>query len=326
MIPIQIRDHERSALNILKPAIESALYQAGISIEIPDEYTGVLGFYDHNLKINKISYAAIEEFDLPLLRTWYKYGQYEPYDELRPKNLSVADNSENAYIPSKQRTDVTQDDITEYLLNRDLEELFNKSKFEFLIDNYKEWDPEPYTNTYIASTNIIRVLEKLNDYESEEIIDSVDDIRPEFKQASLDMRYDLENIDTFDDDLYEHCKSYLIELENTLRYVDETSEISEEQIDTIKQARNIYHEYVWPWAALNISLDKIKGPHQSARDFGVAGENILKSDMSKYNTQLTGWKTELESHNLSVHITSSQQSRLDDSRIGELHKATLIEE
>jgi len=322
MIPIQIRDNERAAIQLLKPALESALYESKIDLDIPEEYTGVRGFYEDNLKINKLAYAAIEEYNLPLIRTWYKYGQYEPYDEIDPKALDIGDNSKDAYIPSSLKTDVTQGRIKDYLLDRDLPSMFEKELFEFLIDNYEEWDPEPYTNTYIASTKIIRVLEDLQQPEENVILDA-GDLRRVFKQASIDLRYDLESIETFDDELYEHAQNYLLDLEDALRVIDETSELNEEQMETISEARKVYHQYVWPWAALQISLDKAKGPTESREDFDSGGRAMLKEDKGTYETYLTGWETRLQEQNLRPGFAKRQKEYSPPDAVRKLQRAAL---
>lgn len=310
MIPIQVRDKERTALELLKPALESALHDANIKFEIPTQYTGVRGFYEHNLKINKLAYAAIQEFDLPLVRTWYKYGQYEPYDDLRPKSLEIADRSSSSevYVPSGLKTDVTQEDITNFLLGRDLKSTFEKGLFDFLIENYREWQPEPYTDTYVASTRVIYVLENLAQSDNENLINRVGDLRKELKQASIDLRYDLESIDTFNDEIHAHAEEYLTNLEDALITVDETSEVTDDQIDTIIEARKVYHEFVWPWAALSISIDRAEGPKESLKEFTTSGEDIIKQDKKSYDTYLTGWETELENNDLKPDLSQYQST------------------
>ncbi|MDL0121796.1 hypothetical protein [Halobacterium salinarum] len=318
-----MRDTERTAIQLLKPAMETALYEADVELTIPSRYTGVRGFYEDNLKVNKLAYAAIEEFDLPLLRTWYKYGQYEPYEEIDPKALEVGDNSDDAYVPSSLRTDVTQGDITEYLLERDLDEMFDKDLFDFLIENYREWDPEPYTDTYIASTEIIQVLEGIKQDNEKSLITNAGKRRKKLKQASIDLRYDLKSIETFDDELHEHAQTYLADLEDILRWVDETSEVSDEQLNTIKEARKAYHQYVWPWAAMQISLDKAKGPVESKQNFDESGMEILNEDKSSFNTYLTGWDTRLRDQNLKPRFSNRSSGYTAPESLKKLQQAAL---
>lgn len=308
MIPIQVREKDEQALSVLKPALETAVYEADVELEIPAHYTGVRGFYDHNLKLNKLAYAAIEEFDLPLIRTWYKYGQYEPYEELRPKQLEPHSHryEDEAYVTSGQRKTVYLEDLIEFLLDLDLESIFEQEVFEFLISNYKGWDPAPYTDAYVASTRIIRVLEEIHFAEPEDLLASVGDLHSEFQDASIDLRYELKSIDEFDDEIHDHIAAFLRGLEDALRQIDETSSVEAEKKATLAKSRRVYHGYVWPWAALTISIDRAKGPANRIEDFREGGRDMLQTDKDDYETHLKGWTTELGESGLTVDWGTNQ--------------------
>ena len=321
-VPIQIRDKEQASLDLLKPAVETALHEAEVKLEIPSSYTGVTGFYDHNLKINKIAYAAIEEFDLPLLRTWYRYGQFEPYDQLRPKSLNIGDNSRDAYVPSSLKTDVTQGRIVKYLLNRGLEATFEQPLFDFLIENYKQWEPEPYEDAYVASTRIIRALENINEANQGKILANISGLRRDVKQASIDLRYQFNSIRTFESPLQNHIEAYLSDLEHTLMKIDETSELGSNQVETLQQSRNVYHESVWPWAAINISIDKARGPENSLPGFRESGKAMLDDRKRSYQTHLKGWRASLKEEDFKPSFESYKKAvRPTPEAIQNLQKA-----
>jgi hypothetical protein len=308
MIPIQVREKDKQALSVLKPALETALYEADVELDIPTEYTGIRGFYDHNLKLNKLAYAAIEKFELPLIRTWYKYGQYEPYEQLRPKQLEPHNHryEDNAYVMSGHRRTVHLQDLIEFLLELDLEAVFKQEIFEFLIANYEEWDPAPYTDAYIASTRVIRVLEELHYATPDEILATVNDLQSEFKDASLDLRYEIKSVEQFDDEVHEHITTFLRNFDDALRAIDETSTLDAEGKATLAKSRRVYHEYVWPWAALIISVDRAEGPASRIEDFRKSGQDMLRTDKEGYETHLKGWTTELGESGLALDWGSDQ--------------------
>lgn len=295
MIPLQVREKDEQALSVLKPALETALYEAEVELEIPERYTGVRGFYDHNLKINKLAYAAIEEFDLPLVRTWYKYGQYEPYEELRPKQLDPHNHryEDDAHVMSGQRSAIYLEDLIEFLLDLDLKSIFEQEVFEFLISNYEDWDPAPYTDAYISSTRIIKVLEDLHYREPEDILDSVGNLESEFKDASIDLQYELKTTEEFDDEIHDHTTTFLRSLEDSLRRIEETSSLDAEKEATLAKSRRVYHGFVWPWTALTISINRAKGPENRIDEFRESGRDMLKTDKEDFETHLKGWTTEL---------------------------------
>lgn len=302
MIPIQVRKKDKQALSVLKPALETALYEANVELDIPTEYTGIRGFYDHNLKINKLAYAAIEEFELPLIRTWYKYGQYEPYEQLRPKQLEPHNHryEDDAYVMSGQRSPVYLQDLIDFLLEMDLKAVFEQEIFEFLISNYEEWDPAPYTDAYVASTRVIRVLEELHHATQEEILASAGELQSEFKDASIDLRYEINSVEQFSDTIHNHISTFLRNVEDALRGINETSTLDAEANAALSKSRRVYHGYVWPWAALTISVDRADGPADRIEDFRESGRDMLRTDKNEYETHLKGWKTELEESGLAL--------------------------
>lgn len=325
MIPLQVREIDKQALSVLKPALETALYEAEVELEIPTEYTGVRGFYDHNLKLNKLAYATIEEFELPLIRTWYKYGQYEPYEELRPKQLEPNNHryEQKAYVASGQRNVVHLEDLIEFLLNLDLESIFEQELFDFLISNYEEWDPAPYTDAYVASTRVISVLEELHYAESEDLLANVGGLYSEFKDASIDLRYELESIDQFEDDIHKHASTFLKSLEYALREVDESSVLDGEKRATLTKSRRVYHGYVLPWVALTISIDRAEGPENRIEDFRDSGRDILRTDQNDYETHLKGWTTELNESGLTLDWGTQSMDAPAPVAIQNLQRATL---
>lgn len=297
-IPIQITDKEDVSVDLLKRSLEDALYRSDVEPRIPTEYTGVRGFYPDNIKIRKLAYAAIEEFNLPVVRTWYKYGQYEPYDRLRPKSLTVGPSSDEAYIPSKEKIPVTEEHLIKYFLDRGLQEIFSQDLFDFLTENYIEWEPDPYTDAYLSSTNLIKLLERIGNHSRREIVNDISETYDDFKDISLDLRYHINRIDTFDEGVESHFKGYLTSLDQTLIKIEENSELSKDQMESLEQSRIIYHEYILPWMGIQISLDKAEGPKKSLEAFDKSGEEILRADKTIWRTQLKGWNTDLQEKGL----------------------------
>ena len=303
-IPIQISDKEDTSVELLKRSLETALYKSEINLTIPSEYTGVRGFYADNIKIKKLAYSAIEEFDLPVVRTWYKYGQFEPYQRLRPKSLDIGTHTQDAYVPSAEKIPVTEEHLVEHFIDQDLRSIFNQDVFTFLTENYNQWQPEPYTDLYLASTDLIQVLEKTNLQSQEEFINDIGDKYNKFKDSSIDIRYQLKQNERMTDSLTHHVQKYLKPLEEALMRVEETSELTEEQASTIRQSRVVYHEHVLPWIGIEISLDKSEGPKESIRSFDKSGQDILSTDKKSWETQIKGWNTSLQEHDLKADYST----------------------
>ena len=318
--PLRLEPTE-DTVHRLKEAIEGALYKEGVELEIPIEYTGVTGFYDHNIKLNKIAYRAIEEFDLPLVRTWYKYGQFEPYAQLRPKVMEVGPqhNTEKYVYSGKKRT-VTQGDVINFLVKQDLKGIFeDQDTFEFLIYNYDDLAPAEYKQTYYASTRIIEILEDLAAIESpSELNENIGSYRSEFKQASIDMRYELERNSAFDEEVRDHVENYLLLFEDALVAFEDCSDADPSMVDDIKSSRQIYHEHVLPLIGLSISVKEVEGPDEDTEYYSEKGSDILKDKKKSANYQSRGWRETLEEIGLAPSIEayrrvqSGEPGALDD--------------
>lgn len=306
-LPFRLEPTEDS-VRLLKAAIEGALHEEGVELEIPSEYTGVTGFYDHNIKINKIAYRAIEEFDLPLLRTWYKYGQYEPYAELRPKSMDVSPqtNTEEYAYTSQKRT-VTQEDIIDYLVGLDLEDIFQQNTFEFLVSNYEGLAPEEYKQTYISSTKIIEILDGISNDSLSELEDNISRYREDFKQASIDLRYEIENNSTFDSEVQTFVERFLMVFEDALVALEDDFPLDASIVENVREGRRIYHEYVWPLAALNISLKEARGPKEDVERLASKGEDQLEQGKKDASLQLRGWEDTLEDAGLTPSIAAHRR-------------------
>lgn len=305
--PYGIGDDDNPAVKQLKVAIESALYEADVDLDIPGEYTGVRGFYDHNIKINKIAYLAIEEKNLSIVRTWYKYGQYEPYRELRPKSLTPRKYwEEKEYAFSGGKRAVTVEDIEEFLLSLDLESLFQQDLFDFLIQNYEDFAPRRYKKTYLASTRILRAVEPLWWSDEDALLENIHSHRERFKQASIDLRYEVEKRDEFSDGLGSHVKNSLVSFEDALIGLEDSKDPNHAQIRTVRNIRRLYHERVLPWIGMVISLNEMKGPEDELDEFEEEGTRRLSDMQSDFPMQMQGFETSLEDVGLADFVSSNQ--------------------
>jgi|AntDeeMinimDraft_5_1070356.scaffolds.fasta_scaffold04505_2 hypothetical protein len=306
--PYYINQEGNPAVLSTKKAIEHALYEEGVSLTIPDEYTGITGFYEDNLKINKLAYAVIDQYNMPAVRTWYKYGQYEPYDILRPTAFDIGPVSGlGEYVYTNWQMDITVGDLVETLQEFDLSSIFEMDMFEFLKNNYENWASDEFKNIYLASTKIIQVLEEFKVASLDDINEKISDWRRNIKEASIDMRYLIQDLDCFSTTTVERIGEFLTLLEDALISVETGSEsLTEDKYKTLFGARETYHEFVWPFAAMSISLQEIDGPENEIDEYNSRGQDIRTELERRSKTHLKGWKRELEEENLLPTIDQRQ--------------------
>jgi hypothetical protein len=324
--PYYINQESNPAVLSTQKAIEHALHEEDVSLTIPDEHTGVTGLYPDNLRVNKIAYAVINQYDMPAVRTWYKYGQYEPYEELTPEGLSIGLVDElGEYVFSSRRSDLTVKDLVDYLREFDLKGIFEMDLFEFLKTNYEGFASDVFKPIYLSSTEIIRVLEEIADAPLGRVEHRIAEWRATVEREALDLKYWIKELEHFPSIVSERLSSFLTMLENALISLESaTGEITEESYDALLSARETYHEYAWPFTAMHISLSEIEGPEDEVGGYKRRGESILRNLEKSSEIHLKGWKQELHENNLiptleqkrSLIQAGSEVTKLVDSGIG----------
>lgn len=291
----------------VRKALEQALYKANIDLEIPDEYTGITGLYPDNIRVNKLAYALIDKYDMPVLRTWYKYGQYQPYEELRAKSLDIGPvNGTDEYIYSSKKTDITVGDLVDAILEFDLKQLFDMDIFEFLETNYKGYAPEKFKDIYLASTEVIRVFEDAVGCDRKALPERVSDWRYQFQSAALDMKCAIRNAGFLPEYAREKLIWFLNTVEDSFIAIECSSTPSDAATELIRDAREYYHDLFWPIAAMSISIDQLDGPDKKVNDMNSEGKKIRERLNSDADRIRTGWKKDISEKGL---VPSPDQRR-----------------
>jgi len=298
--PYYINQESNPAVLSTKKAIQHALYEEGVSLSIPEEHTGITGFYADNLRVNKLAYAVIDQYDLPAVRTWYKYGQYEPYDELTPEALEIGPVAElGEYVFSKWKKDITVEDLVNSLREFDLKEIFEMDIFEFLKTNYRGFASDAFEPIYMSSTEIIRVLEEISSSPLGQIKEKIPDWRATVEREALDLKYWIREIEHFPTIVSERLSSFLTMLEDALIDLESrTGGVEESAYDALTSARETYHEFAWPFTAMHISLQEIEGPDDEIGEYEDRGGDILQDLEKRSKTHMMGWEQELKQNDL----------------------------
>lgn len=293
------------AVDSTKKALEHALHEAGVSLDVPDEYTGVTGFYADNIRINKLAYAVVEQYDLPAVRTWYKYGQFLPYDVLKPKNLEIGRVTElDEYVFSGRRHDYTVGDLVDRLREFDLRDLFEMDTYEFLRKNYRGFAPDDVELAYLASTDVIEVLQEAAGASAETIRSEISEWREQIQEAALDIEYATENISYLPASAAEKLNWFVDTLADLLIAVECSGTVSSGAAEHLEKARNYYHELFWPITAMSISIEKIEGPDSERyRNRGKVIRNRVESDAEETERE---WKRDLDESGLTPTVAERQ--------------------
>lgn len=312
--PYYIDQEANPAVTSTKKTLEHALYEAGVSLDVPDEHTGVTGFYADNIRINKLAYAVVEQYDLPAVRTWYKYGQYLPYDQLRPKNLDISQVTKlDEYVHSGRKRDYTVRDLVNRLQEFNLSSLFEMDTYEFLKKNYEGFAPEELKLAYLASTEVIRVLQEATKASAETIRSKVSAWREQIQEAALDIEYATENISYLPASAAERLNWFVDTLADLLIAIECSSGIPSGAIEQLDRARDYYHGTFWPITAMSISIEEVTGP--DAEHYQTKGRGIRNQLESNAEAQKGKWESDLNESGLTPTV-SERQSVVADGKAG----------
>lgn len=305
----------------IKAGLEAAMYEEDISL--PDELPQT-GFNEPNIKIQKLVYRVTESKNLPIIRTWYRYGQFEPYAVLHPTNLEpqpLEKPEESAQIDDMRR-DIPRREIKGFFIEEGISEDWKKPLFQFLKDNYVNYAPPKYKDTYISNTGILQVLEKMaTDQRLEQNAGTyVDEIKPH----TLDLRYELMENSDFDEQSCSHIEEFFRTFERCLIALDEMSDPGGNRIKQVLKGYQTYHEEVWPWPSMQISMKEATGPGSEIDQFTEDGYEYLDQFQSTFPEVLRSWQRQLSELDLRPTPTGYRNVRGSlPGSIGALEKAAL---
>lgn len=292
-------------------------------IHVPDDENE--GLADANIKIQKFAYRVIEHFDLPVIRTWYRYGQFEPYGTLRPERVSQGTlNSPQKVVPSNSYDNLTRKEIRGFFIEQDdLAGEWEQPLFEFLKHNYESEASDTYERPYLQNLEIMRVLEEM--VADENLAENAGEYADQIKSPSIDIRHELSTTDQFGQDEINLVQEFLDDLQMALVTLAAQDEPSGAQISTVRKARNVYHEDVWPWPAMQISIDQAKGPRKElSNEFLPEGREYLEIFESTFPQKLNGWQSRVRKADLVSGPTVYQRVKGSmSSSVGSLEQAAL---
>ena len=305
----------------LKDSLEAALYDINADVSTPQGYQQIEGFFDDNIKINKLSHRAIKRWNLPLIHSWYRYGQIVPYDELQPDQLSPEPLSTPVGSSSRPPSPSGAGEIPEKehlrdwfveLSNPSLKEILEMNLFDFLRWDYNRFAPDKYKNLYLTNLNILEVLEEIRI--DDDLPNNALDYRERLQEATLDIKYYLSDMNIFSREVKTVVESGLRTIQDALIKISDINDPTGNQIRTVKNSRKYYHKKAWSWPAHLIALDRAKGPKEYVKNFEEGFGNNLHEIQNTYPGYLEEFQTDILESNLQpkgTHYRSLQSSEAE---------------
>lgn len=318
---IQFRGDSYEVARHIRDALEAAFDY--FEIEFPQESRP--GFADENVKIQKLVYRVSEDRGLPIIRTWYRYGQFEPYSIFRPSSMSAGplENPEGRVPAADDPSGITREEIMGYLIEEDLVDDWEKPLFEFLRENYEDWAAEDYRDIYLTNLQVLEILGNIE--QEEELTEAAGDYVDGLKAPTMDLYYELKKHPAFGEDVLEHLREFFDNLQTALISVADREEIRPTQLQAIRRASPVYHNYIWPWPAMLISVNEARGPEAELPQFTEKGHEYITEYSRTYPNRRRDWKSELSDADLVADPVAFQRVRGRVSEtMGALETASLL--
>ena len=216
-------------------------------------------------RMHKILFGVLEEFNIPVTRSWYKWGGFIHSSLLNNQSFtgfrhdySVNPQRSNNFRKKVSALGIRVDDIIGYLEKRvDLVKSMPSS--EFLLRHYREETPLEYRDLYVAKQILSNSfydlfnLHNMNKFKSryEKIVNSIN----QFHEHTSDI---------FEDEIIRESNFRFTDLiENALDKISiillDGKGISKKKLLFFKNAKNVFDNFIWNPYACEISQKTLKG-------------------------------------------------------------------
>lgn len=292
----------------VKGGLEAALHDENLTVKKDESY----GFSDTNIKIQKLVYRVIEEFELPVIRTWYKYGQFEPYGTLRPKNIEPHPlENPHGEIPTKGLGPIDHLAVKQFLCDEaGIRDEWEKPLFEFLRDNYENDAEDRFRGIYLEHLRVLEILEEIvNDNHLDE---NAEEYVRGVKNATTGLWYEMDSASYFEDQDIQGNRNFLDTLQMALVSLQAEKDPEGPQISAVKGAHSLYHNYICPLPAMRISVEEAKGPSDELKGrggFKDQGSTYLEHWSESRSGYYENWEAEIVRLGLTCSPTTYQSLR-----------------
>ena len=266
----------------------------GLSVAIHDTDADVEKL--NSIKLNKLLYLAVGEFDLPITYSWFLFGVSLGYksndvDSVEPRSLSDLPSPDEPSIG--QTWDNPTPEEYAYFFKRDvnLEDIFHENTKEYLGEFYDGYAPEEYKEVYILSAIFQKSIDEIlrTDYEefTAEYQDREDILKQELQNLSMGVLLN----EHIGDEATDAFSAYSHLVMDTLDHIS-LDDLSKREFTTFEDVFYFFYTHAWRYVALAISEETVTGP--SRRELLKGAVNDLDSLEKTYLDELAAVRNKVE--------------------------------
>jgi len=273
---------EDDLLEDINEGVEIAMYRRGYDADDIDP-----------IKLNKLAYLAIHEYDLPITYGWYKYGPAPVNVAYQSVSTVPRSEDEIAAVDEPRIKNVNYDirspEEYSYFYSDDLEEfehVLETPTKEYLVEFYFGYAPEQYRDLYIASAELQQVVDDLKQGTEwhDEATKTLDTLTKRYQRVMHEV-----NENPVLNESVEPMRAYGELLMEVLVTTANLSDISESQQRFITRVVDYFYGGAWKYVALLVSRDTVKlSPGENKRKLLNSIEEELRAIRTEYDDELRG--------------------------------------
>lgn len=215
------------------------------------------------IKLNKLAYLAIEEFDVPITYSWYLYGASLSDSDVTVDYVTDAYESgiSAEYEPSvgdEPWEQLGESPLTykEYFLRDvDLESIFKEKTKAYLKDFYSGYAPEKYEDLYVACAVFQKSLDAVGETRG------VGNEMPDAETVINELNTLVEEVvfhEEFDQEVVDAFTLYTDLLKDVLVSLPDIEEWTAYKRRTVYDVCSFFYNKAWKYVALRISEDMVE--------------------------------------------------------------------
>jgi hypothetical protein len=258
---------EEQILHDVMDGLRAAIHELDMN---PDSLTSI--------KLNKIVYLAVREFDLPITYSWFKYGASlsdttVEVDYIEPTPLEELPNPDRPSVGHDWEYPTPEEYMYFFTENIDLDHVFQETSKGYLEEFYHGYAPEMFAELYAKSAVLQKSIDDILDMDVEEFNSRRDDITDRLLQELREINIELMMHEDFEDRIVDSFTAYTEILLEIFSRLDENPEDLETgQFSALNRVLKFYYSHAWKYVALDISERTVTGPSRRELLKGAVNE------------------------------------------------------
>lgn len=275
---------ERSLMEDIKEGVEIALDSFGASSADIDD-----------IKVNKLAFLAIQEFDLEITFGWFKYGP-APVDtatrsgaktestlDLRPRPATEIRASDCSRVPSERQDHPSPETYAEWFVESpEFERVLTTETKQYLEHFYQEYAPDRYKSLYLSCIALQQHLEPIDrdaaESPEEEFPVLDDDYHKTLATLLNEVYIDLLECPQLEEAVKPYS-NYKRLLKDVIATASGEEELLEQDEVFISEVVEFFFTDTWTYVALLISQDTVRGDNDDKL------RTNIESDLADFRTQ-----------------------------------------